>query len=176
VRDQSFVNGQPAYDETMVTANGVTLATVMDVPDRAWWTLSTAAPTGSCPSGINCVVVTAPSSLTPAQIQAEVQAGTLHVIGGQQLVDGHQTIELSGFAAQAAPAFGAFDLWIDASTYLPVRSSTTRSDRTGTATSDFEWLAPSAANLAQLQVTVPPAFTYSALPIAPAAAAGGGLG
>lgn len=175
VRIQTFLNGQEQYDETMVTADGVTNATVVDFPNRAWWTWSEPSDAQTCPSNMTCPGTSATSSLSPSSIMREVQNGTLRVVANHQAVAGHETIELAGSASQAAPNLGTFDLWIDAGTYLPVRTANTGMHG-ATSSSDFQWLAVTATNLAQLQVVVPSGFTRSAAPISPAVGPAGGLG
>ncbi len=53
-------------------------------------------------------------------------------------------------------------LWVSPATYLPMRLTWHWLDRRGagpgTLTGDFRWLRPTAANLANLRVTVPHGF------------------
>jgi hypothetical protein len=175
IRVQTSLNDQQQYDETMVTIGGTTHATVIDYPDRAWWTWSEPSDTPVCPSSAACQATIATDSLSPSSIENEVQEGTLHVTSNRQLIAGHETIELSGSAAQAAPDLGTFDLWIDASTYLPVRTANTGLHG-ATSSSDFQWMASTPTNLAQLRVIVPSGFTRSPVPITPAHGAAPGLG
>lgn len=74
-------------------------------------------------------------------------------VGGHQKVDGTDAIRLVAtrklMADRAGPSPG---LWVDATTFLPVRLLF--SPRTG-ATDDFTWLPPTPANLAMLRVKVP---------------------
>ena len=63
----------------------------------------------------------------------------------------------------AAKGTMATVFWVDPATYLPVRDVTTISPpatgRVTTITDDFRWLPPTPANLADLDVRIPPGFT-----------------
>ena len=95
----------------------------------------------------------------PASIQSSVKeavkVGAFKVIGHQQ-INGKDTIALQ-LGAQTGPS-----LWIDPSTYLPVRwtlpSVTGPHGATLHETADYAWLPVTAANLANLSVTIPKGF------------------
>jgi hypothetical protein len=93
-------------------------------------------------------------SLTPADIQREIAAGHARVVGNA-VVDGVQTVELaiSGFDGPGSSG----DIWVDASSHLPVR--TVVSAPTGTVRDDYQFLPATPANLAQLHPVIPPGFT-----------------
>ena len=61
------------------------------------------------------------------------------------MIDGINTIKITG-------AGGRFTFWVNPANYLPVRANL------GPRQTDFHWLAPTPANLAQLKVTVPAGF------------------
>jgi hypothetical protein len=52
------------------------------------------------------------------------------------------------------------DLWVDASTFLPVRQTTENGTGIVTQTSTYTFLPRTAANLANLKLVVPPGFTH----------------
>jgi hypothetical protein len=62
------------------------------------------------------------------------------------VVDGIDAIKITGDSG--------ITLWVSPSTYLPVRLVLGKSVRQ----TDFQWLVPTPANLAQLKVQVPPGF------------------
>jgi hypothetical protein len=86
---------------------------------------------------------------------------------GPSTLDGRQVIELS---QHNPPSGKSLIVWIDPHTYLPIRElftysfghGTSRVD--GTVTSTPEYLPPTTANLAQLQVTIPAGFTQTPAP------------
>ena len=85
--------------------------------------------------------------------------GLLDVVGYPTL-DGQPTIELKTHTLGAT----TLDLWVNASTYLPVQSVTTsptgdpNPGKTSTTIDRYSFLNPTQANLAKLQVTAPPDF------------------
>jgi hypothetical protein len=106
-------------------------------------------PAGSRPSSV-------PYAPTEARLQAAQRAGTLKVVG-HQVVDGVETVHLSGSVKQAQT-----ELWIDPVDYHLVRIE----DRFNGyhIIADVKWLSPTPANLALLNVTVPSGFTITQLP------------
>ena len=92
--------------------------------------------------------------LTSADIQHEIAAGHARVVGSA-VVDGVQTVELvlSGFDGPGSSG----DIWVDASSHLPVR--TVVSAPTGTVQDDYQFLPATPANLAKLHPVIPSGFT-----------------
>jgi hypothetical protein len=140
-------------------------------PVHAWWTKTVP------------ILSTQKSDVTgrdiAARLEGWVDAGQLSVVG-TPTVAGHKTIEVSGNAltigqaARTLPASTAtthafnLTMWLDPSTYLPIRLTTTYTTPTGpgraTATSNVEWLPATTANLAKLQGQIPSGFTHLAGP------------
>jgi len=96
-----------------------------------------------------------------SNIKTLVADGLLQVVD-HPTVDGQPTIELTTHTLGVT----TLDLWVNASTYLPVQSVTTyptipagNTSELATETTQYSYLAPSQSNLANLQVTVPPEFT-----------------
>jgi hypothetical protein len=84
-----------------------------------------------------------------------------YTVAGTQRVDGVEAVELK--PAPSARMF-AVTFWVDPATYLPVRSVVTEKPNAaaspaGRVQIDYQWLAPTPANVAELDVTIPPGFT-----------------
>jgi hypothetical protein len=103
-----------------------------------------------------------------SDIRTIVADGLLDLVG-YSTVDGQPTVELTSGAQGAT----SFDLWVNASTYLPVQLMATGSTspvgdpnpgKTWTTFDHFSFLSPTQSNLANLQVTVPPGFKETASP------------
>jgi hypothetical protein len=137
-------------------------------PINAWWTKTVA------------IGVTQMQDITgrdiAARIEGWVNAGKLTMVG-TPTIGGQKTIELSGNAVtlgQAArtleappPTSDQFNLtmWLNPTTYLPVRLATTYTTPTGPArtmstTSTVSWLPTTPANLSKLEGVVPSGFTH----------------
>jgi hypothetical protein len=94
-----------------------------------------------------------------SNIKTLVADGMLHVVGYPDL-NGEQAVELNSNTHGAT----TLDLWVSARTYLPLQSVTTgptgdpNPGKTWTEVDQYSFLSPTPANLAHLQVTVPPGF------------------
>jgi hypothetical protein len=86
------------------------------------------------------------------QIRSVLRCGS-YVVAGRQLIDGVQAIKLV-----SAPRGHYSTIWIDPSTYLPVRIVDFDSAPDSAVTYDFRWLAPTQANLANFNVPIPAGF------------------
>ncbi len=88
-------------------------------------------------------------------------AGT-RPIAGHQRVDGVNALKL---VAVDATARTPDTIWVNPATYLPVRWLQTMSfvaapgGRAWTSRTDYQWLKPTRASLAQLKVRIPVGFT-----------------
>jgi hypothetical protein len=100
-----------------------------------------------------------------SNITTLVADGLLQVVG-HPTVDGQPTVELKS----DTQGITTLDLWVNASTYLPVQSVTTgptgdpNSGKTFTTVDHYSFLSPTQVNLANLRVTVPPGFKEIASP------------
>jgi hypothetical protein len=99
---------------------------------------------------------------TPAVIRSELADGKFRLIetqtsGGQRLLELRGTDSNAGVAAH----YRALTIWVNAATYLPVRSVAAGLG-SRPLVSEFAWLAPTAANLALLKPTIPAGFRYEA--------------
>ena len=124
---------------------------------RTWWQATMNRPGGgsgpvSCGPGVR--LSGGAGEGWPAFVRAQLACGEFTVAGHQQ-VDGVDTIKI--VAKQ-----GNETLWVSPSTYLPVRLIMGLSQNE--MQTDFGWLAPTPANLAQLTLTVPAGFTQVSPP------------
>jgi hypothetical protein len=137
--------GQRVFDTRTTGAAGRGKATVAVIyRDATWWraTYRAVQPVPSCGPGI-----TIGPGGWPALIRHELGCGE-YTPDGRQRVDGIDAIKLTG------KGLGA--LWVNPATYLPVRALFTfGSEQSQT---DFRWLSPTPANLAQLSAPVPAGF------------------
>jgi hypothetical protein len=127
----------------------------VDYPTRTWSEQAAGSVAGALPN--------TPGAVTIGSLRNEVADGHASELG-TGTVDGEAVIELALRDPQGTPLL----LWVNQQTYLPVRESFNyqstigAQEMHGTSTSDYEYLAPTDANLAQLQVTVPTGFTHTA--------------
>jgi hypothetical protein len=97
---------------------------------------------------------------SPLSIWNLVHNGNWSVIGRTEL-DGRPAIQLKLNLGSSLPVY----LWVDAQTDLPLRETT---DFAGYAMrTDYQYLAPTPANLAKLTVPIPPGFRRTVQPPSP---------
>ncbi len=87
----------------------------------------------------------------PAIIQAAQDAGTLQLVGTES-VNGVSVVHLSLGTGQ--------DLWVDATTYLPVRHTSTGPKLSITV--DYTWTPRASFDMSKLELPVPAGFTQGA--------------
>jgi hypothetical protein len=164
--------GKPVFDASSTTtrtaAGSRTVMNVsgtgVDYTSRTWWRsslqLSLPAPAGqtACASAF----LPPPVGTTldwAAQIRTALSCGHFQMAGHEQ-VGPTDAIKLV-----SAKVNGPYTvtLWVDPSTYLPVRLIWNwldpRAQGPGTLTGDFQWVKPTQENLGALQVAVPDGFT-----------------
>jgi hypothetical protein len=168
-RSKGFTTaGQAVYDtgeiQTPVSATSV----VVDYPARIWWRVVQHAPPGakpwpttrpprSCADVSYFAINFAPTEWAP-DIHKALACGQFTSAGTEQF-DGVNAIKL----IPVRPDVMAAILWIDPSTYLPVRVDIEMRTRPGGGfelvnRQDVRWLAPTAANRAHLAVPIPAGF------------------
>jgi len=101
-------------------------------------------------------------TLDAAGVRAEIANGQF-TIAGRTVVRGHQAIELKINVPpndEAPPHVIAERLWVDATTYLPMRGYTRMSNGEKSVT-DYVFLPPTKENLAKLRLVVPPGYARS---------------
>jgi hypothetical protein len=144
-------DGQHVFDLGLSTAHRTVSATAVFYHNHTWWTSAPGLklPAGfggppGCVRGQLIVVRGGQGNGWPAFIRSQLACGAYTVVG-RQLVGGVNAIKITG-------ASGAFTFWVNPATYLPVQM-TLPQQRT-----EFQWLSPTQASLAQLKVTVPAGF------------------
>ena len=90
---------------------------------------------------------------TPDKIQKAIAAGRITVGGPGEPINGTRTLLLHVAALKPEPAI---ELWVDATTYLPMRVLLVQD---GATPFDVTWLPPTPENLAQLKTQIPDGFT-----------------
>jgi hypothetical protein len=165
-------DGQPAYDEGLTRSSSYT---VVSYPTRTWGRQQVLSfPAAPTPKSQGCgpaftdlpmlfreelpdtgLSVTSPPATVAASVRTAISCGAL-AEDGRQLVNGISAIKLTSRTSSPLSE----TIWIDPSTYLPVRV-VTRSPGGMPAiqqTANIAWLRPTARNLAQLSVTIPAGF------------------
>ena len=144
--------GQRVFDLKMTMAHRTLSSTAVLYRNQTWWTLTlgiklpggNGAPSG-CVQGQEIVLRPGQGGGWPGFIRSQLACGA-YTVAGRQVVGGVNAIKITGAA-------GAFVFWVDPATYLPVQMALPQ-QRT-----EFRWLSPTPANLAQLKVPVPASFT-----------------
>lgn len=147
--------GRPIYDHELREGLGDMMTVrVVSYNDRAWWTYTTSPGRGDTKNV---------EGLLPDDIRSQLADGTLEEIGPATL-DGREVLHLK-WTPRSKPGFVTRpgDMWVDASTYLPVRSVNRWGVNGEKSTrSEYEWFPRSAENLAKLTAPVPPGFVQRA--------------
>ena len=100
-------------------------------------------------------------TLDAAGIRAEIASGQFKVIGPTEL-HGQQAVELQinvPPSNEAPPHVTTARLWVDATTYLPMRQYLRMSNGQQNVT-DYTFLPPTAENLAKLRPVIPAGYTH----------------
>lgn len=143
-RVDTSLNDQPSL--TIFDERGS--AIVVDYAKKEWWTRRTA--------GVTC------EPLTPRTIAHELAAGR-YAVTGHATVDGQPSLKLVATTTSSGlhPVTKLTTLWVNATTYLPIQSTST-----GHLTEQkvFTWLPATATNTAVLAVTLPAGFQKVAAP------------
>jgi hypothetical protein len=141
--------GQPVFDAEFMHANNAAIETAVIYPNSTWWTAT--VPTHNPGGQVGCVqggvvfLRPGPGGGFPGFIRSQLACGA-YTVAGHQLIDGVDTIKLTGSTA------ASITLWIDPATYRPVQMTE------GALHEAFQWLPATPANLAQLHVSVPAGF------------------
>jgi hypothetical protein len=172
LRSQGFTAaGQPVFDSGVVQTPDVYTTTVVDYQARIWWreaqhvTPWTPTPASALTCGdVQNFAVSMDPTYWAADIRKSLACGQFTTSGSEQ-VDGINAIKLT----PVRPGVMAAALWVDPSTYLPMRVAVEMRSpgihRVFARTmEDVQWLPPTAANLAKLTVPVPPGFAQVPAP------------
>ncbi len=151
--------GQPISDSGISFSGPATrltrTTTDVDYQNKTWWRSTSFYGNGNVPATAwNCSNVgTDDIDWNPremaAQLHTALSCGDLKVVGGGT-VGGAPAVKLSGSLSGS----GAVTYWVNATTYLPFRFQAHR-----TFQMKLQWLPPTAANLARLNVPIPAGFT-----------------
>jgi hypothetical protein len=108
---------------------------------------------------------------SPAELRQEISSGFFTVVAHTELA-GQPVLELRHvFPSPAGSSPWTRDLWVSATSYLPVRSVSSSTEgtaahgyRSDVTTNTFQFLPVTAATLAHLKPVVPAGFTQTATP------------
>ncbi len=143
-RTDTAVGGKPTL--TVFVEDGH--AVIVDYGHRQWWSRSS--------EGVTC------APLTPQTIEQDVAAGR-YSLAGHAIIDGRRALRLVSTTTTSGlhPVTKLTTLWVDATTYLPIQSTSTGHVTEKTV---FAWLPATASNRAVLKIAVPAGFRHAAAP------------
>ena len=123
-------------------------AVIIDYARRQWRAEST--------QGVTC------EPLTPKTIEQDLAAGR-YSLAGHATLDGQQALKLVSTTPTSGlhPVTKLTTLWVDATTYLPIQSTSTGHVAEKTV---FTWLPATATNTAVFKIVVPAGFRRVATP------------
>ncbi|HET8981003.1 MAG TPA: hypothetical protein VFN87_22810 [Solirubrobacteraceae bacterium] len=143
-RTDTAVNRKPSL--TVWTEHGK--ATIINHTAREWWTRPA--------TGVAC------EPLTPKTIAHDLRTDH-YTVAGHVTLDGQASVKLKTTTTTTGlhPVTKLSTLWVNAVTYLPIRSTSSGhlTDQT-----TFTWLPATAANRAMLKITIPAGFHKVATP------------
>jgi hypothetical protein len=141
--------GQHLFDERFTLNNGSLTTTVVNYTSHTWWTAQSPRPAVTGPASVTClpgggIRLTGGRNAWPNFIRAQLACGAYTVVG-RQAIGGADALKITGNS-------GHLTLWVNRATYLPVRLDD------GGLQTDFQWLPPTPAGLALLNMPVPAGF------------------
>lgn len=153
VVDHGYVLTDDRHDRTQTTLTTV----AVEYQTKTWWRSVGAGPrrrrsrpvTPTCDTTRPNTIAFNPSAMAAA-IRLEVSCGTLKA-DGTATIDGVTAIKLDATMPHMTMTY-----WVNPATYLPVRITVTRGPGIPAMQDDFQWLPPTAANLAKVNLPVPP--------------------
>lgn len=160
--------GKPALSTVTDNSTGKSVQSIISYQQRVWWRATYDLPTTTKPR-LGCKL--GDMNRTPEQWAHEVRKllSCGAAVVGQQRVDGVNAIMLKLGSSYHRACAGSSDgrchpqpvgwtgiLWANAKTHLPVRLKS--HGRHYRIQIDFQWLAPTAANLAKLHQSIPAGF------------------
>jgi len=166
-------SGKPTYDFSQTAVDGKLTSLAVSYSARTWFGFTVPPPPAeasadACPG----IILTYPAlsftsealvtSFTPAGFKLSAKAWISAIQNGLKCglftsiaqPNGSNSIELKDTHA-AQPT----TLWVNAKTYLPIRLVAAKDGKTPGHTVNFQWLAPTKANLANLTAQIPAGFT-----------------
>lgn len=164
--DGKLADGLGVIDRTSRT---ISLALV-DYQGKTWQQFTVAAtqgggsPQGCAQAWPGLGGFTPPASASWAEQVRHLLDCGLYAVAGRQIVDGVNAIELVPTGADKMPGVLRATIWVNPSTYLPVRILIVTSGPRTWLQYDFRWLPLNAANLAKLHVQIPAGFRQEGPP------------
>lgn len=154
--------GQRIFDERITAGKQSLTTTAVSYTSHTWWTAQSARPAVSGASSASClprgeIRLGGGGNAWPDFIRSQLGCGAYTVVG-RQAAGGVNAIEIKGNG-------GYITLWVDPSTYLPIRLTA------GGVQIAFQWLTATPAHLAMLNMPVPAGF-HRVPPPVPASAPG----
>jgi outer membrane lipoprotein-sorting protein len=159
-------DGQRVFSELSVLGKGSWTTTAVLYSSATWWNAATPTSpppkkTTKCVTDRDSRTSDGPSGDLPDFIKDQLTCGVFKV-AGTEVVDGVNAIKITGSATSAFPAasqtqYSGPTYWVDPETYLPVRMTLTRNGTLATQY-DYQWLSPTPANRALLDLPVPAGF------------------
>jgi hypothetical protein len=142
-------SGQHLFDERFALSDGSITTTVVNYTSHTWWTARSPRPAVIGPASATClpgggIRLTGGHHAWPDFIRAQLSCGA-YAVAGRQAVDGADALKITSNS-------GRLTLWVDPATYLPLRLET------GGLQTDFQWLRPTPAHRAMLNMPVPAGF------------------
>jgi hypothetical protein len=167
--------GKPLFDASSTTTQTAAgprtvlnvSGTGVDYTSRTWWhdALQLSLPAAAGPDACKSAFLPPPVGTTldwAAQIRTALSCGHFQ-LAGHERVGPADAVKLVSVKTDGPYTV---TLWVDPSTYLPVRLIWNwldpRAQGPGTLTGDFQWVKPTQDNLGTLRVPVPSGFTQAA--------------
>jgi len=145
---------------TLVPGKGGSV-TVVDYQTTSWWTYVPVTDPQHAPRlDPKAKRVNLDAFDTPAQIRAALADGDLTLVG-QQRLSGRNTVHVTHTFDKGGLRL-AMDMWIDATSYLPVRTAyqSPQLAKGQRSVSDLTWLPRTETNLAKLSLRIPTGFRH----------------
>jgi hypothetical protein len=142
--------GQHLFDQRITIRNGSLATTVVNYTSHTWWTTQSPRPAATGSASATClpgggVRLSGGHNAWPDFIRSQLACGA-YSVAGKQAVDGVDALKITGNS-------GHLTLWVNPATYLPMRLRAP-----GGLQTDFQWLPPTMAHRAMLNVPVPAGF------------------
>ena len=143
-------SGQRVFDERITVGKSSMATTVVTYTSHTWWRAQSARPAGARSASQGClpggqIRLNGSANAWPDFIHSQLACGA-YTVAGKQLLGGVEALKITGGSGQIT-------LWVNPATYLPMRLEQGRLVQV-----NFQWLAPTRANLAMLNMPVPASF------------------
>ena len=149
-------SGQRIFDERITVGKASLTTTVVTYTSHTWWKAQLARPAATRSGSASClpggeIRLNGSPNAWPDFIHSQLACGA-YTVAGRQLLGGVDALKITGGSGQIT-------LWVNPATYLPIQL-----EQRGLTQVDFQWLAPTRANLAMLNMPVPASFRQVAPP------------